>query len=296
MTKEHLEKREVYKDRQHLLAKHPRPSPVVTPTRKRPRRAASEHFTAGYFDEEVLSQENSTSASPSSTVARSGDALPRSPASQLSEHSASSTSAPQYQNVFEYFMDSTDQQPTHTEQEDSSPQTGNSEGMTPESHWSDGTWIHCDVRYFDFKSLGNNYDVVMLDPPWRLRGNEVQVTQRSMFTNSNFSLNYNTLTNEEIMDLPVGDLSQHGLLFLWVINSQLTAGLECMRRWGYQYANQIVWIKKTRNHKIAKSQGYYLLHSTEVCLIGTKGRAREPFSMVINRVSDLHFPHTACGG
>ena len=127
----------------------------------------------------------------------------------------------------------------------------------------------------------------MLDPPWRLRGNEVQVTPRSMFTNSSFSLNYNTLTNEEIIDLPLEGLSQRGLLFLWVINSQLTAGLECMRRWGYHYANQIVWIKKTRNHKIAKSQGYYFLHSTEVCLIGTKGRAHEPFSMVVNRVCFL---------
>src|SRR3990167_10023160 len=105
--------------------------------------------------------------------------------------------------------------------------------------WKYGTFINCDVRYFHFKSLGSEYDVVHLDPPWRLRGSELQATPRSMFTNSNFSLNYNTLTNEEIMDLDIGCLSSSGLIFLWVINSQLQLGLDCLKKWGYSYKDRV---------------------------------------------------------
>lgn len=33
---------------------------------------------------------------------------------------------------------------------------------------------------------------------------------------------------------------------------------------------QITWVKKTRNNKITMGQGFYFLHSTEMCLVGVK--------------------------
>jgi mRNA (2'-O-methyladenosine-N6-)-methyltransferase len=99
-----------------------------------------------------------------------------------------------------------------------------------------GTFINCDVRYFSFAALGGNFDVVLLDPPWRVRGRH-GTDERTMFTNSTFyacysftiivvvliacyvddwTLDYNTLTNEEIFDLDIGSLSTTGLIFLWV--------------------------------------------------------------------------------
>merc|ERR1712000_687175 len=158
--------------------------------------------------------------------------------------------------------------------------------IDPEMRWKYGSWVNCDLRYFDFRALGSDFDVVLLDPPWRLRGSEPLFIQRSMFTNNKFSLNYNTLSNEEISDLDVESLSKSGLIFLWVINSQMQLGLECMKLWGYSYVNRIIWVKKTKNDKIVKNQGYYFLHSSEVCLIGAKGKHLDSSLVSINRVSN----------
>jgi hypothetical protein len=50
--------------------------------------------------------------------------------------------------------------------------------------WHDGTWINCDLRYFDLTTLGGNFDVVLIDPPWRIRGSGQIDNERTMFTNS----------------------------------------------------------------------------------------------------------------
>ena len=93
------------------------------------------------------------------------------------------------------------------------------------------------------------------------------------------------------MDIDVGSLSDCGFLFLWVINSQVPFAIKCMKKWGYTFIDrvsllyfypfsvtirltyfiyQITWIKKTQNNNVAISQGYYFLHSSELCLIGVK--------------------------
>ena len=35
--------------------------------------------------------------------------------------------------------------------------------------------------------------------------------------------------------------------------------------------DEITWVKKTVNEKIAKSHGFYLQHAKESCLVGVKG-------------------------
>jgi N6-adenosine-specific RNA methylase IME4 len=73
----------------------------------------------------------------------------------------------------------------------------------------------------------------------RIRGNESVSSEKTMFNNSPFYLHYNTLTNEEIIDVDIGSLSDCGLLFLWVINSQMQFGMECMNKWGYTYTDRV---------------------------------------------------------
>mmetsp|Transcript_34808 Transcript_34808/g.53459 ORF Transcript_34808/g.53459 Transcript_34808/m.53459 type:complete len:155 (-) Transcript_34808:468-932(-) len=90
-----------------------------------------------------------------------------------------------------------------------------------------------------------------------------------MFSNNRFNLNYSTMSNHEIMNIPVEDLSRKGFCFLWILNSQMDVGYECMHKWGYQVVDQITWIK-TKNGKVHISHGFYLLHSSEVCLVGYK--------------------------
>lgn len=118
-------------------------------------------------------------------------------------------------------------------------------------------------------------------------------------------LSYGTLSNDEIIDIDVGCLSDKGFIFLWVINSQIEFGFKCLQKWGYTYVDrvrllpimlkhqvelthrltrQITWVKKTASSNIAISQGYYFLHSSEICLVGvkydSKGKSLEFISKV----------------
>jgi hypothetical protein len=44
-----------------------------------------------------------------------------------------------------------------------------------------------------------------------------------------FSLEYNILSNAEIMNIPVGELSKKGFCFLRVLNCQMEFGQKCLR-------------------------------------------------------------------
>ena len=48
-----------------------------------------------------------------------------------------------------------------------------------------------------------------MDPPWRIRGAQ-QNDSQFMFSNSRFSLDYNTMSNQEIMNIRVDKLSNKG--------------------------------------------------------------------------------------
>jgi hypothetical protein len=50
------------------------------------------------------------------------------------------------------------------------------EGLIPEGHdeaweklkWNSGTYVNCDLRYYNLAALGK-FDVVLIDPPWYLQ-------------------------------------------------------------------------------------------------------------------------------
>jgi 16S rRNA G966 N2-methylase RsmD len=52
--------------------------------------------------------------------------------------------------------------------------------------YKSGTYINCDVRYFNFSSLGD-FDVVLIDPPWRVMGGQRHGDSANMFSNSKFN-------------------------------------------------------------------------------------------------------------
>lgn len=109
-----------------------------------------------------------------------------------------------------------------------------------------GHFINCDLQYFNLELLkirpNFSFDVIMIDPPWRLKGLEKQDTNK-MFTNSSFRLSYNTMNNQDIMNLQVEILSEKGLCFLWVLNSLVDVGYKCIEKWGYEVIDQIIWVK-----------------------------------------------------
>lgn len=137
--------------------------------------------------------------------------------------------------------------------------------------YKEGNYINCDLRYFNLANIGH-FDVVLIDPPWRMLNSQKQGEDALMFSNTMFKLDYQTMSNEEIIDLNVESLAEAGFCFLWVMNSQLQFGLSCLNKWGYHYVDKIVWVKRSKssNTGIHVSTGYYFLHSAEICLVGVK--------------------------
>lgn len=60
-------------------------------------------------------------------------------------------------------------------------------------------WINCDIRYLDLSVLGK-FTVIMADPPWDIH----------------MELPYGTMTDDEMKNMRIRELSDDGLFFLWV--------------------------------------------------------------------------------
>ena len=75
------------------------------------------------------------------------------------------------------------------------------------------TFINCDLRFFNFDILTSRigyFDVIMIDPPLRIKGGQ-RNDSSFMFSNSKFNLEYNTLSNNEIISIPVEKLAKKGI-------------------------------------------------------------------------------------
>lgn len=97
----------------------------------------------------------------------------------------------------------------------------------------------------------------MLDPPWDIHMN----------------LPYGTLKDKEMLALKVEELSDNGIIFLWVTMWALELGRECLKKWGYTQVEELVWIKTNTQGRIVRTgrTGHWLNHSKEHCLVGLKG-------------------------
>lgn len=143
---------------------------------------------------------------------------------------------------------------------------------TAKSKYSDDCIPICeDIRLFDFKSLaqkqkdlanGRLFDAIMMDPPWQLSSSQ---------PTRGVAIAYDTLNDSTITELPIEILQNDGFIFIWTINAKFKTSLDLMKKWGYTYHDEIVWVKQTVNGKIAKGHGYYLQHTKETCLVGKKG-------------------------
>src|SRR5438046_6860407 len=86
------------------------------------------------------------------------------------------------------------------------------------------------------------FQTVLADPPWRFinRTGKVAPEHRRL-------ARYDTLTTQEICDLPVSTIAAaKGHLYLWVPNALLADGLKVMAAWGFTYKSNLVW------HKVRK--------------------------------------------
>jgi len=118
-------------------------------------------------------------------------------------------------------------------------------------------WINCDIRSFDMSLLGQ-FSVIMADPPWDIH----------------MELPYGTLADDEMRTLNVQPLQDEGFFFLWVTGRAMELGRECLKIWGYERVEEIIWVKTNQLQRIIRTgrTGHWLNHSKEHCLVGMKGK------------------------
>jgi len=115
------------------------------------------------------------------------------------------------------------------------------------------------------------YGTILADPPWRFQNRTGKVAPEHRRLRR-----YCTMTAEEIFDLPVSQLAAPAShLYLWVPNALLAQGLETMRRWGFTYKTNIVWLKIRKDGgPDGRGVGFYFRNVTEVLLFGVRGYLR----------------------
>jgi len=119
------------------------------------------------------------------------------------------------------------------------------------------------------------YDVVVLDPPWEYRLRHDQDGRRN-------TTPYPTMPSEEIQAIKVPELAAaDSILWLWTTNSHLPDALEIAKEWGFEYKVLLTWVK----NRIGT--GYWLRGRTEHCIMAVKGH---PIIQLTNQSTVIHAP------
>jgi len=105
------------------------------------------------------------------------------------------------------------------------------------------------------------FNVIYADPPWQYEFSESSRGAPDQ--------HYATMTLQEICDLKVPS-ADDAILFLWATNPKLEEALQVIKKWGFQYRTNLVWVKD----KIGT--GFYVRGQHELLLIGKKGEIQAP--------------------
>ena len=121
------------------------------------------------------------------------------------------------------------------------------------------------------------YNIIYADPAWHLT--YVKQWNRNPKIKEKYKivkLPYPTLTDEEIINLPVKNITaDDAILFIWCIDSRIPILKDVMNNWGFTFKTVgFVWNKtaKTTNG-VNATIGKYTRKSCEFCFIGTKGKS-----------------------
>ena len=117
------------------------------------------------------------------------------------------------------------------------------------------------------------YNIVYADPPWDIK--YLKETKKGIGV---YELPYATMSNEEIMKLPVREMvDENAILFMWVIDSRIGIMRELMEAWGFKYKTcGFVWNKLRKDkyaYAVNANIGKYTAKSCEFCFIGTRGKS-----------------------
>ena len=147
-------------------------------------------------------------------------------------------------------------------------------------------------RNFISFTEGKRYRTIYADPPWQFQNRTGKVAPEHKRLNR-----YNTMTLEEIMNLPVQDATdEKSHLYLWVPNALLPDGLAVMKAWGFEYKSNLVWEKVRHDGgPDGRGVGFYFRNVTELLLFGIRGdknRTLDPGRSQVNLIRSIKREHS----
>ena len=115
------------------------------------------------------------------------------------------------------------------------------------------------------------FTTILADPPWRFDNRTGKMAPEHQRL-----LRYQTMTMEEILELPVNRVAAaRAHLYLWIPNALVFEGLEVMKRWGFTYKTNLVWYKIRKDGgPDGRGVGFYFRNVTELVLFGVRGNMR----------------------
>lgn len=112
---------------------------------------------------------------------------------------------------------------------------------------------------FDF--AGQDFDVILADPPWSFSGNSAARPGR------NVRRHYPTMTVAEIAAMPVREIAApRALLLLWITVPHEHRANEVIEAWGFRAKSRLVWDKRRIG------TGYWARNQHEPLIVATRGR------------------------
>jgi len=113
------------------------------------------------------------------------------------------------------------------------------------------------IDKLDYTTLLDNYDVLVVDPPWEY--NRTYDPDNSRIANP-----YPSMSLEDINNIKLPS-SKNSILWLWATQAYLYEAKDILKNWGYEYKATLVWNKDNMG------MGNWLRMQCEFCLLGIKG-------------------------
>ena len=121
------------------------------------------------------------------------------------------------------------------------------------------------------------YRVLYADPPWEYGDSRENLASKDAVIRQ-----YQTMSLEEICELPIGELTHdNAVLFLWATSPLIEYGLEVCEAWGFDYKASFVW------DKMSPVFGHYVDVRHELLLIATRGSCLPDSSKLTNSVQRI---------
>lgn len=113
----------------------------------------------------------------------------------------------------------------------------------------------------DLKALGEEFEVVIADPPWRFASNSEKNPGRNAIGH------YSCMKLDEIAALPVREITaKNSLLLLWTTVPFIRLAFDVIDAWGFKYVSEVAWVKDRIG------TGFWVRNRHEPLLICKRGK------------------------